>query len=138
MLVLDTDHLTEIERGSAIGAALAQRLERSGDDVATTIISVEEQLRGWLAEIGRRRNPHSQIDVYAKMHRRIEFFAEWQVLPWSELAADRFRDCRRTRLRVGSMDLKIACIAMGNNAKLLSRNLVDFRKIAGLDVENWL
>ena len=36
------------------------------------------------------------------------------------------------------MDLKIACIAMGNNAKRLSRNLVDFRKIAGLDVENWL
>jgi tRNA(fMet)-specific endonuclease VapC len=36
------------------------------------------------------------------------------------------------------MDLKIACIALAHEALLLSRNLVDFEKVPGLRVENWL
>jgi len=39
------------------------------------------------------------------------------------------------------MDLKIAAIALANNAKLLSRNLSDYlsdyRKVPGLQVEDW-
>jgi predicted nucleic acid-binding protein len=46
MLVLDTDHLVELDRGSAPGAALQRKLEEAGDEVATTIISAEEQFRG--------------------------------------------------------------------------------------------
>jgi predicted nucleic acid-binding protein len=53
MLVLDTDHLVELDRGSAIGAVLQRKLEDAGDEVATTIISAEEQLWGWLAQIHR-------------------------------------------------------------------------------------
>lgn len=60
MLVLDTDHLVELDRGSAQGAALQQKLEDAGDEVVTTIISAEEQCRGWLAQIHRQRNPHEQ------------------------------------------------------------------------------
>lgn len=36
------------------------------------------------------------------------------------------------------MDLKIASIAISHDAMLLSRNLRDFRKVPGLNVENWL
>ena len=35
------------------------------------------------------------------------------------------------------MDLKIAAIAMANNATLLARNLKDFGKIPTLQVEDW-
>ena len=55
MLVLDTDHLVEFDRGSAAGMALQQKLEDAADEVATTIISAEEQFRGWLAQIDRQR-----------------------------------------------------------------------------------
>lgn len=51
MLVLDTDHLTELERSASAGYGLEYRLVRSGDQVVTTIVSAEEQLRGWLARI---------------------------------------------------------------------------------------
>jgi hypothetical protein len=46
MLVLDTDHLVELDRGSAQGATLQRKLDDAGDEVATTIISVEKQFRG--------------------------------------------------------------------------------------------
>ena len=41
-------------------------------------------------------------------------------------------------LRIGSQDLKIAAIAMTQDALLLSANLRDFQKVPGLRVENWL
>jgi predicted nucleic acid-binding protein len=34
-------------------------------------------------------------------------------------------------------DLLIACIVLANKAKLISRNLKDFQKAPGLQVENW-
>jgi tRNA(fMet)-specific endonuclease VapC len=45
VLDLDTDHLAEIDRGSSVGATLLDRLDRSGHQVVTTIVSAEEQLR---------------------------------------------------------------------------------------------
>lgn len=138
MLVLDTDHLTEIDRGSLIGKALLERLQLAGEDVATTIVSAEEQLRGWLAQINRFRDPHRQIDAYRRLERRLAFFAGWRLLPWDKSSADLFRDHRRAGVRVGSMDLKIACIAQANTATLLSRNVADFGKVPGLKVEDWL
>ena len=88
MLVLDTDHLVELDRGSAKGAALREKLEKASDEVATTIISAEEQFRGWLAQIHRQRDPHQQIHAHRRPQRRIEFFAARNVLPWDKDAAD--------------------------------------------------
>jgi predicted nucleic acid-binding protein len=36
------------------------------------------------------------------------------------------------------MDLKIAAVSIASEAMLLTRNTVDFEKISGLRVENWL
>lgn len=41
-------------------------------------------------------------------------------------------------MRIGTMDLKIAAICLAHDATLLTRNLVDFEKVPGLRVENWL
>jgi tRNA(fMet)-specific endonuclease VapC len=42
------------------------------------------------------------------------------------------------KIRIGTMDLKIASICLAHDALLLSRNRVDFEKVPGLRVENWL
>ena len=137
MLVLDTDHLVELDSGSSAGTNIRQRLVSSGEAVATTIISAEEQFRGWLAQIHRLTDPHRQIVAYERLQRRIEFFAAWNVLPWTSEAADILLDLRRQRVRIGTMDLKIATIALSQDATVLSRNLVDFGRVPGLRVEDW-
>jgi hypothetical protein len=57
-LVLDTDHVSELGYGTPVGLRLRDRLLASGEDTATTIVTVEEQLRGWLAEIHRLADLH--------------------------------------------------------------------------------
>jgi tRNA(fMet)-specific endonuclease VapC len=52
----------------------------------------------------------------------------------TEQAADVFARLRRQRIRIGSQDLKIAAIALIENAMLLSANLRDFQKVPGLRV----
>jgi tRNA(fMet)-specific endonuclease VapC len=47
MWILDTDHLTILERGGSMALPLQMRLGLvSVSDVATTIINYEEQMRG--------------------------------------------------------------------------------------------
>ncbi len=46
MLALDTDHISVLGDPTAAGFALLSRLDESGEDVATTVITVEENLQG--------------------------------------------------------------------------------------------
>ena len=139
MLILDTDHLSEFDRASRAGERLRERLLTNGEEVAATIISAEEQLRGWLAQIHRLHDdPHAQIPIYSRLQRRLEFYARWTVLPWEESCVELFLKLRREGVRIGPMDLKIACIALHRGATLLTRNTSDFAKVPGLNLANWL
>ncbi len=60
------------------------------------------------------------------------------MLPWNSAAADTFVGLRRQKLRLGTMDLKIASIVLTQNATLLTRNTGNFSKVRGLRIENWL
>ena len=138
MFVLDTDHLSEIERGSRPGRDLVQRLSSLGPEVITTIVSAEEQCRGWLAHVGRLREAPRQVRAYARFQHSLENVARMRILPFGDDAAGRFTQMRKDGIRVGSMDLKIACIVMGHGATLLTRNATDFEQVPGLRHENWL
>jgi tRNA(fMet)-specific endonuclease VapC len=102
------------------------------------VISLEEQARGWLAEISRGRKVHDQIPGYEGLAKLPLFFSAWQIVPFDTRAADEFTRLRKQKIKVGTQDLKIAAIALVNDALLLSANLRDFTKVPDLRVENWL
>lgn len=60
------------------------------------------------------------------------------MIEWNEPAADHFVRLRKSHLRIGTQDLKIACTALAHDALLLSANLCDFEQVPGLRVEDWL
>ncbi|GDY21155.1 hypothetical protein LBMAG56_25010 [Verrucomicrobiota bacterium] len=138
MLVLDTNHIQEISRGTTAGAKLLQRLAASREENATTVISAEETLRGWLAQIRMHQDVAEQIGPYLRLYRAMEFYAGWLVLMWDEDAAQRFRSLRASGIRIGSQDLKIAAIVLAHDATLLTRNSKDFAQVPGLKFANWL
>lgn len=140
MILLDTDQLTvlyftEHPRCAALTAKL-KACEQ--EQLAISVVSVEEQTRGWLAVIRRHRDVHRQIVAYARLIELIECLKRWKFAPFDVRAADEFKRLQTQRIRVGSQDLKIASIALVHDALLLSANRRDFERVPGLRIENWL
>jgi len=107
-------------------------------DFATNAITIEEQMRGWLALIHRLDDVHLQVRAYERLVGLFDFFGQWHIVPFDRAAADEFKRLRKQRLRIGTMDLKIASTALANGALLLSANLRDFARVPDLRVEDWL
>lgn len=107
------------------------------DDIFATIISFEEHMRGWLAFIARCKTLEDQIYAYERLHRFLESYRKTQVLDFDGKAADEFVRLKTLKVRVGTMDLKIAAITISNKAILVSRNLKDFDQVPNLNVQDW-
>ena len=138
MMVLDTNHLRELVLRTALGVRLEQRLRASKSNVVITVVSAEECFRGWLAKLGSARDVRDQVEGYRQLGLLLPFLARFTLLPWDDDAAQRFIGFRAAGIRIGTMDLKIACICIKHDAVLLTRNTVDFAGIPGLRFENWL
>jgi tRNA(fMet)-specific endonuclease VapC len=138
LLVLDTDHFSALERNCETGRRLTERLKASDREKARTIATVQETLRGWLAEINRHHDLNEQIVPYGKLQQVVETIGNWLILPWDAEAAALFRNFRAQQIRIGTLDLKIACIVLAHDATLLTRNSVDFGQVLGLRFESWL
>jgi tRNA(fMet)-specific endonuclease VapC len=138
MIVLDTDHMSVLEWGGPNSFVLRERLaDVPSHRVATSIVSYEEQVRGWMAYLARARNMEQEVEAYRRLRQHLHNYCEILILDFDGRAAAEFQRLRRARLRVGTMDLKIAAVVLANDATLLSRNMADFRKIPGLRVEDW-
>lgn len=138
MYIFDTDHLSVLERGGANAQRLKQRLKNiSLDRVAATIISYEEQMRGWLSYISKAKTIEQQVEAYKQLKQQLINYCAIPILEFDEQAAQEFQHLRKQYRRLGVMDLKIASIALANKAVLLTRNSSDFEQIAGLSIEDW-
>ena len=117
---------------------LLRRLSDTAQPVATTVVSVEENLRGWLANIRNATTADREIMAYGHFQKRVEFFSDWLILSWDTDAVKTFARVRSQGVRIGTQDLRIAAITIAHDAILLTRNSVDFAKVPGLRFENWL
>jgi tRNA(fMet)-specific endonuclease VapC len=135
---MDTDHLSLLDQDTMEGFNLSRRLAAMPPgEIAVTIITYEEQMRGWLAYTARANTIERMLTAYARLQRHVETFKDIPVVPFDEKAAAEFERLRQAKIRIGSMDLKIAAIALAMGATLLTRNLSDFGKIPGLRIEDW-
>jgi tRNA(fMet)-specific endonuclease VapC len=139
MIILDTDCLSLLERKSgAEFYRLSEKLaEFPPDEIATTIITFEEQMRGWMAFLAKANTLEKQIPAYSKLERFLDNYRYIPILSFDEKAGSIFQQLKSQKIKVGTMDLKIASIAIARNALLISRNLSDYDQIPNLRVEDW-
>jgi tRNA(fMet)-specific endonuclease VapC len=138
MYILDTDHLSILDRGGAASQRLLQRLATENSaQVAATIISYEEQTRGWLSYVAKNQALARQVEAYSQLKRQLINYCAIPILEFDAQAAQEFQRLRKSYPRLGTMDLKIASISLANQAILLTRNLSDFEQISGLHAEDW-
>ncbi len=139
MIILDTDSLSLLDRDKYLeSSTLRQKLDQFPDDeIFTTIITFEEQMRGWLSYISKSKTREQQIFAYQMLHQFLESYRNTRVLDFDEKSAKVFQQLKSNKIRVGSMDLKIASIAISRKAILVSRNLKDFQQVPDLTVQDW-
>jgi tRNA(fMet)-specific endonuclease VapC len=134
--ILDTDTLTLLSHGHpAVRRAVDAR---SPQELATTIISVEEQLTGWYTLLRQVRTAQDEADVYLRLTVTVTTLAGLRVLTYSLPAIERFKQLLAMKLNVGKPDLRIAAIALEEGRIVVTRNERDFRRVPGLVVENWV
>jgi tRNA(fMet)-specific endonuclease VapC len=64
-------------------------------------------------------------------------FVAAPVMSFDAAAAAAFDRLLAQRVRVATMDLRIASIALSRQMVLVTRNVSDFRKVPSLQVEDW-
>ena len=89
---------------------------------------------------GVQRSPES---LQAKRHEQLQQFVSLlEVVPWGQDVAHHYAEIRADLQRrgtpIGNMDLLIAAHARGLNEVLVSNNLREFQRVAGLRLENWV
>ena len=138
MYVLDTDHLSLLEWNNANALTLQIRLDAiPPEQITTTVVNYEEQMRGWLERAARAKTRDQMISAYSRLELHIKSFGDIPLLPFDAKAADAFEQIMKANTQVGTMDLRIAAIAIANNAVVLTRNTRHFGKVPGLLVEDW-
>ena len=133
--LFDTDHLTLYQYKHP---PLMQRFaQEPADSVAICPINIEEIMRGRLAPLGRVLAGAKHVQAYADLVDAEEMFRLFPLVPFNAASESQFQHLRASRVRVGTLDLKIAAIALANRLTVLTRNRRDFGRVPGLLIEDW-
>ena len=124
--LLDTDHISFLQRRSSLEfSRLTFRMaQHPRSDFALSVISFHEQVIGAHSFINRAQTNTDMARGYALLLETLNGFANAPVLPFDSRAIAIFDELRSQKVRVATMDLRIASIAMSNNLVLLTRNAV--------------
>lgn len=138
MILLDTDHVTVLQMPpSARRARLEARLAAAGDEsIGVAVVTVEEQMRGWMATLAKERQVRRQIGAYRELAALFDFFSDFEVAPFDTAAVALFETFGR--IHIGAMDKKIAAVALAKDALLLTANRRDSERVPGLRFDNWM
>ena len=139
LVVLDTDHISILQmRNQPDCDRLEARLsQHPSDEIAVSIVSFQENVEGWLAWIKRAKKDAQIVEGYQQLVSILQDYCRARVLPFDDAAQTCFVSLRKDYRRVQTLDLRIASIALSNQAKLLTRNRKDFGNIRGLILDDW-
>ena len=133
--ILDTDIITYHQFGKE---PIVARLNAANpDSVATTVVTLYEQLKGRLASVNRNQSPKSQQIALQRLQATQTYYCSLTILPFEAKAVRVYENLKHQKIRVGSQDLKIASIAISLSATLVTNNTRHFEKIPDLKIENW-
>jgi tRNA(fMet)-specific endonuclease VapC len=135
LYILDSDHLSLYQRGhEPLRSSLSTV---SPEQISITIISVEELVRGRLAQVRKATKPEERVRAYRWLSRTIQFLCDFRIAEYDAQAEEHFQRLRGQKIKVGAQDMKIGAIALSQEATLVTRNRRDFERISNLTIEDW-
>src|SRR5690349_20362444 len=134
LYVLETDILSLYRQGDPL---VCQRVNaKPSNELAITVITVEEQISGWYTVLRRANQPPDVARRYQELAGTVSFLGGWTILPYPEPAIAQCQQLIAMKLNVRKPDLRIAAITLESNAILVTRNIRDFSRVPNLVIEN--
>ncbi|AMV30226.1 tRNA(fMet)-specific endonuclease VapC [Gemmata sp. SH-PL17] len=136
--LLDTDHLTLLaQQDGREWASIVAHINTHGqENVAASVVSFHEQILGCHNQLNQARKPAQLVRWYQLMSDLLEMYAALPLVPFDDSAATMLAGLPRS-IRIGTMDLRIAAIALSRNLVVVTRNVRDFGQVPGLRIEDW-
>ncbi len=131
--MLDTDILSNLMKRAPASALVARLARVPPEDQFTSSVTLGELLYG----------THRSSRTAALLERIEEtLLAELPVLPFDAAAARRYGEIRaeleRRGTPIGDADTRVASVALSRGLKVVTGNERHFRRVPGLEIENWL
>lgn len=146
-IILDTDCLNLIENPNSEKAKILMRkLEaHKSDEISTTIISFEEQMRGWINSQEDKIGDAKKFEHYKKLSMYVENFKKYKILEFDDDAQKEYKKLKSeskeiekiAKTKITPMDLRIAAIAISKRAVLICQKADKLKEIPNLIALDW-
>lgn len=133
--VLDTDIFSLYENSHP--QVTLRLLATPPDQLYIATITMRERIDGWHGRMNRVKTDDEEAFVYEQLMKTVRFCATMRTMPYDLAAIARFRGLLKMKLKTRPMDLRIAAVALQQNAVLVTRNVRDFENVPNLRYENW-
>jgi tRNA(fMet)-specific endonuclease VapC len=137
--ILDTDHTSLFLAGNK---SIITQVAQHSENIAITIITVQELFNGWNGKLNDSRQANNLSNLYTKLWKTTEFFKIITILNFDLDAENYYNRLRQNNRNLAKKklekDLRIASIALVQNATVVTRNYKDFSQVPNLQIENWV
>ena len=139
MYLLDSDILSIIQdrHGEEFRRIEVRMASVDPRAVFVSIVTFQEQASGWDNYVRKARKSSGVVHGYQMFERLLSEFLRLNILSFDDAGAHIFDNLKRQKVRVGTMDLRIASIALSHDFTVVTRNTIDFDRVPGLRVEDW-
>ena len=136
--LLDTDTVSFVLSNHP---ATVQRLRANQNNAAISIVTVQEVFNGWAGRLNTAKTIEEIVFLYDRLFRTMAFFRGIPILNFDEKAAERFQSLIQNNPQLNKhklqKDMRIAAIAIANDAIVVTRNQRDFSLVPELTILDW-
>jgi tRNA(fMet)-specific endonuclease VapC len=136
--ILDTDHVSLFLAGNK---SIIAQVEKHYNNLAITVVTVQELFNGWTGKLNDPAQANNLANLYTKLWSTTEFIKVITVLNFDIRAENCYKLLRQNSKALAKKriekDLRIASIALTQNAIIATRNYKDFSQIPNLKIEDW-
>ncbi len=111
---------------------ISSRVALAGTEVTISIVTVQEVFNGWVVQINKARSVEEVVELYGYLSQTVALFGRVKVLDFDEKAGEKFQQLLKENPALSKQrlhkDMRIAAIALVNDAVVITRNYRDFSR----------
>src|SRR5438105_14958121 len=107
-VLLDTDLFSDLQYADPVADRLQPRLDAlPANSIHVTIVSFQEQTRGWLAYIHRARKREQVLKGFSELFRLLTYYRAERVLPFDERLSTNLNVCNSSAFASARMTCEL-------------------------------